>query len=145
MKSLFETIKESLLDAEDTDYTPYLVAKAWANEYMIGEKYEVSNDGTITSLSNLTSIEIVHDNLPKGIKFAGRYNLNLKSCSKMDMSAFGGSITYATFDDCNLKGFTGEMEHRPSKYTFRNCVGGNTKWMGGEDYDFAVEDVFPND
>lgn len=132
MKSLYEAIKESLLDAEETDYTPYLVAKAWAKEYMKGETYEVSNDGTITSLSGLTSIEIEHDNLPEGIKFAGTYNLNLKSCSKIDMSVFGGSVLYATFDNCNLKRFTGEMVHRPTKYTFRNCVGGNTKWMGHE-------------
>lgn len=33
MKSLYEAIKESLLDAEDTDYTPYLVAKAWAKDF----------------------------------------------------------------------------------------------------------------
>lgn len=61
MKSLYEAIKESLSDAEDTDYTPYLVAKAWAKEYMKGETYEVSNDGTITSLHALTSIVIEHD------------------------------------------------------------------------------------
>ena len=58
MKSLYEAIKESLLDAEDTDYTPYLVAKAWANEYMEGKNYEVSKDGTITSLHPLTSSHI---------------------------------------------------------------------------------------
>ena len=47
MKSLYEAIKESLLDAEDTDYTPHLVAKAWANKHMEGEDYEVADDGNI--------------------------------------------------------------------------------------------------
>ena len=132
MKSLFETIKESLLDAEDTDYTPYLNAKAYAEENYQKGYYDVSFDGVITLNSPLVSVNVEKNNLPEGIKFAGTYRLSLRSCDKIDMSVFGGTQSEACFESCNFKGFTGEMEHRPSRHNFTNCVGDNTKWMGKE-------------
>lgn len=129
MKNLYESIKESLLDTEDIDVTPYIIAKNWAEKYYDKVYYQVSADGVITFNVSFLSVKIDEDNLPKGIKFAGTYNLTLKSCSKMDMSIFRGSIGSAIFVDCDLKGFTGVMNGQPSRYIFMKCAGNNTKWM----------------